>query len=640
MQDLFRKHKRAILIFIIVVIGIPFVLFFGMPGGGGSQAPVFQDAPLANIGGVPIMASEYRRNIDMALQRQSRGDKRLTIQELDQSGEADRILQQMVDSALISLEEKKRGFDVSNAFIEERMKEWQDFKTEDGKFDAAAWNAWVQARKDQKMDWRGIYADMKDSLSRQVYMNMVMASAARVPAGKIEKELEENHTKIKIKYAKIAPQIEPSAEQMQAFYDGHQESYKTPDKVLVEFIAVPLQAPVPQKALDIVKQAREGADFAQLANEQSDLKGENGGDMGWQKPAENEAAHRKALFELPAGQVSDPIYAYGSYFIYKIEEERTDEASGKREVHARQIMIKAALTDEEKAARQEQAEGLAEKVRASKDLRAVAAEAGLEVKSTGSFAIDATEIENISRMDLQTFRKAFEDAATDSEYKVVSGRDSLYVTQVLQREAGAIPPFEDVRDKVREDTIADLKQQDDYKNKVKEYADKIKGQAKSLDEIAQAFPELKLEIKETAEPFTRKDYLYKEQLYLQPTQIFDEIGSGEPGAMSGPLQDFLGETYYVQLAEKTPPTEEDKKGWDEERKQLRETAINMATNDLLEDYRLDLRERLLPKVNTSIDQKLVDQVLGRGQDDAAKPEQPAPQNPQEALNRLNAIVGD
>lgn len=648
MQDLLRKHKRAILVFIIVVIAVPFVLFFGMPGKGHPNQTEFKDAPIADVGGVPIMASEFRRRLDDVIQSRSRGENRMTIQELDKNGEADKILKQMVDSALISLEEKNRRFSVENSLVEDRMKKWRDFQTEDGKFDAAAWNAWVKGSRNQsqKQNWNTLYQDVREGISRQVYIDMVMAASARVLDSDINKELEENHTKMKIKYAKIDPAVDPTAEQIQAYYDGHKEDYKTPDQVKVDFVAVSLRPDVPQKALDLIKQAREGADFAKLATDNSDAKSSNGGDMGWQKARDDEPAHRKPLFDLAVGQVSDAIYGFNSYYIYKVEEERTDPDTNKREVHARQIMIKAELPKEELSARQAKAKAISEQADKLKDLKAAAAEAGLEVQSTDKFTKESKEIKNVSAKDVYDFRKAFEKPAEEVSYNVVSGRDNLYVTQVTEREEGVIPPIEEVREKAREDTIADLKTGDEFKNKVKEYADKIKAQAKTIDDIATLFPELKVEVKETAEPFTRKDFLYKDQLYLQTTQIYDTLGKGEPGVLGGPLQDYRGETFFVQLVEKTPPTEEDKKGWDEERKQLRDTKIRMASNDLVEDFCQNLREKELPQVKFTTNQALIDKMLGRGQEaeneEEGKKEEnkDGAQDPNHALNQINNMIGE
>lgn len=621
MQDLMRRHKRAILVFIILFMAVPFIFFFGMPSRRyqNQNRNTFQDDVVAKVGGVPILASEYRRFLEATAQRQTRpGSERPTFRELDENGTAARVLQQMVDSSLLTLQEQHRKFNVDKSLLQEQMKQWEQFRDETGKFDAAAWNAWVKAQRG--LDWNEIYSDLRKSISRQVFLSMVAAPAGHVLDREIEKQLEQNYTKLRIKYARIDPKVEPTEEQIQAEYTENQDKYKTPDQRVVEFVAIPLQPEVPAKVWDLIKQAREGADFAALADENSDLKSSQGGDMGWQTSRERELEHRKPLFNLAVGQVSDPVYAFNSYFIYKVEEERTNEETGQREVRARQIMIKAEIPEEERAKRVELAQNISAKAKESHDLKAAAEEAGLEVKRTNTFTKESNEIENVPLMDIGQFRTAFDGQTEENVYDVIAGRDNLYVAAVVEMTPGVVSPLDEIRERVLENTISKLKGQDDYKNRVKDYAEKIKSQATSVTQIPELFPELEVEIKESSE-FTRKEYfLQKDKLYLQPALIFDTLGDGPPGTMGGPVTDFLGYTYFIELLERTLPTEEDKTNWAEERKQLRDRALQTAENQMLEDYLADLRERSMADVQITYNQSVIDRILGRGEKEESAPE--------------------
>ncbi len=622
MQDFMRKHKRTILVFTLLVIIVPFVFFFGNPSTGYKSRSEMMEGNTQNIGsvgGVPITVAQFRQALDAATQRMSqRGQDRLTYQELDKSGQADKVLEQLVDSALISVKEKERSFDVEDSLAAEQMKKWNIFQDENGKFNAEAWNEWVKQSTAQ--DWNAIYKDQKTSIARQTFLDTIMAPAGEVLDSEIQKQLEENSTKIQIKYAKIEPKVEVTDEEIQKHYEGNPESYKTPDTRAVEYVTISLVPPVPQKALDVVKQAREGADFAKLADDNSDLQQKNGGDMGWQTERENDPDFRKVLFTTKVGEVTDPVLAFNSYYVYKIEEERINSDTQKREVRARQIMIKAELPADERKARDAQALAIQEKVLAGADFKTAADEAKLEVKRTGQFTKESEDIEGFPKADVRSFRMAFENKSDEKPVKVVTGRSGIYVAKVVELIPGVVQPLDAVKDKAREDTIAAKKKTDEYKAKVAEYAEKIKAQAKSLAQINELFPELGAEVKETSE-FTRKDYLFKEQVYLQTTEIFEAVARKEPGAMGGPLKDFQGNTFFVELVKKTPPTEEDKKKWDEEKKQLRDSARMAAQNALIEDYLADLRERTLPNLRFTTDQKLIDEILGRNQ----KPEgdQPA-----------------
>jgi len=67
----------------------------------------------------------------------------------------------------------------------------------------------------------------------------------------------------------------------------------------------------------------------------------------------------------------------------------------------------------------------------------------------------------------------------------------------------------------------------------------------------------------------------------------------------------------VELVQRTPPTEEDKKDWPEKRKEMRDRKMRIAENQLIEDFCTDLRERMLTQVPIRIDQAAIDDILGR-----------------------------
>jgi len=112
-------------------------------------------------------------------------------------------------------------------------------------------------------------------------------------------------------------------------------------------------------------EAREGADFADLADKNSALKAKNGGEMGgWQRETPSTPDSRKPLFKLKPGEVSDPVPGATGYFIYKVDEEQT-AADGVREVKGRQILIEAKLPDDEREKIIAKAKELSDKAKAA-----------------------------------------------------------------------------------------------------------------------------------------------------------------------------------------------------------------------------------------------------------------------------------
>jgi len=144
-------------------------------------------------------------------------------------------------------------------------------------------------------------------------------------------------------------------------------------------------------------------------------------------------------------------------------------------------------------------------------------------------------------------------------------------------------------------------------DEVKALGAKIAEQAKTLPEILAKFPEMGLDIKETKE-FTRKEYLFQQGVYLQTVEIYDALGSKEPGAFAGPLRGFRGEQYFIELLKKTAPTEDDWANvWPKEESELKKAALEAKKSELIMDYLEDLHQR--SKSQISINTEAVGKVL-------------------------------
>src|SRR5690606_23362231 len=68
--QIFRKHKRGLLIIMFLLIGVP-MLFFGVPAfqGGGQNVPGM--AVVASVGGVPVMESDFMGRLNQIAQQQA-----------------------------------------------------------------------------------------------------------------------------------------------------------------------------------------------------------------------------------------------------------------------------------------------------------------------------------------------------------------------------------------------------------------------------------------------------------------------------------------------------------------------------------------------------------------------------------------
>jgi parvulin-like peptidyl-prolyl isomerase len=642
MQDLIRKHRTAFGVVILLVIGVP-MIFFGLPNffGDGNRVSR-EEIAIGTVGDVPLKAMDFDQMI--SARRQGPDGSLKELSELEADGTVDKVLEQMVNGAIITNIEKQRGFEVGKDLLTTKLKDYQDFKDDEGNFDKKVWNDWVQ---NPAVNWNEIYASVNESISRQVFLDMALAPAGRLLESDITKELETKFSTLKVKYYAVLPVVEPTQEQMKAVYDKEvakvdgKPKYQKPDQYVVDYASFSLQVPVPPLALEIVTKARGGEDFATLADTHSALKAKNGGEMGgWQRERENESEQRKSIFKLKPGEVSDPVASSLGYYIYKVDEERTAE-DGVREVKARQIFVEAKMTEEERAAVVKKAADVVEKaktvglVAAVDEYNLTAIDGKLEIKRSPKFDRESEAVEGIGRMDLVRFRTGFETLAADTKVASIEAGQNIYVAEVVEKTPGVVPPFEEVIEDVKKDAIRDLKMQDDYKAKVKEYADKIKAQVTNIDEIPAKFPELTGVVGESDE-FKVKEFIVKipqaasgDRPFIPSEKVAAALEGREPGAFAGPIDGFGGnDAYFVQLLDRKPATEEDRKEFDAERKNIRQQRMNQAKNDLMQDLTKDLRERTNKEFLVNYDQMVLGEILGRGKPaEAPAAEAPAAEAP-------------
>lgn len=608
MQEWMHKHRRLIMFFILVFICVPFVFMFGMPSNYSSR-PQAKDNVVAQVGDVPIMESEFRRSLDAAVgMRRGQGGETPTYQQLDEDGTVQRVLENMVDASLIRMQEEKRGFNVDRSLLSNQMQKWDMFKDDKGNFNREAWNEWVGSVE----RWDEIYKDVTTSIGRQIYLSTVTAPAGRALDKEVEKELKADRVKLRVKHTKIEPTITPTEEEMKAHFDANPEMYRNPEKVNAEFLALSLAPPMPEIAPQIVDRARKGEDFVELAKQYSNLSEPVGGEMGWRAEEEFMADHLKPLFALHPGEVSDPVAGPTGYFIYKNEEERANPDTGAREVLGRQIVLNAELSAAEISERESKANDIAARLEKGEDVKAVASEFGLELKNTGLFDKTSPSVQNIPDSDLFTFRSQA-TAQKETPWKPIKCRNNIYMTHVLETQPGEMPSFEEAHDKAKDNVIAERKRTDAYKAEVSKYADRIKKEAKKLEDIKTIFPELNVTIGETQEPFTRKDSLFQYQIYVQAADIHEAFKDSQPGDLAGPLSGFFGEAWFFELVDRTDPSEEELAGLEGERETVRERMKQAAQYELMADYTKDLRERMLANVPFQQNAEVMDRILGRGE---------------------------
>ncbi len=123
----------------------------------------------------------------------------------------------------------------------------------------------------------------------------------------------------------------PSATHLRDYYDSHPEQFTEPERVRLSMILLKIDPSAPavawEQALalaqDILKQAKSGADFAELARRHSDHESaRDGGDMGYRHRGMLPPGVEKQLDQLAPGATSEPFRLLEGMAVFRLVERR------------------------------------------------------------------------------------------------------------------------------------------------------------------------------------------------------------------------------------------------------------------------------------------------------------------------------
>ena len=631
-----RKHQRPLIILIFSGVIFTFV-FWGMgdPGtfvqsltGAGQQGP----GVLGSVGGEPITGEEFNRALDRIRQQQAQfGGEFPTNQELWEQGAVWAAWDDIVNDKLFEVYAQRDGFTYQRPFLVEQLKNMPDFQLPDGSFDARAWNEWVAS---PRVDWPFWYEQQTRNLNRRLLAERILASARVNESGLRERFALEN-TELTLRYTALEPPISPTDEEIRAKYEEDPTQFYHPQEWEVSFVRVPLEPDVSQDLEAIESLAASGESFESLAEIYADQPlNAARSEIGWVELNENLPELRQPLLDLAVGETSEAIRSGTGYLLYKVLEERFEEvapaadaetaadeenndeaAETIRSVRVEQLVLRPQLDPETRERRTALAESMLARAQAGEDLEELAAAQGFEVESAGPFDNQAPDVEGVPQSDFFTFRGAFREPLVEGEYAdLIRATQGLYIARVDEKPERRPRALEDVYDQVRERVVQERQASQEYREEVRELGIEVSEAVDSLDEIAEAFPDLSVHIDRT-EPFTTGTFSYATGIRWNVHEVAAAAAELEPGEMGGPFRDFIGQSvYFVELIDKTPPGEEVwAEVWPERREQMLQNARMQAQNQQFEDYLLYLRERAVEELAVTRNDAMIFRHLGLDQ---------------------------
>jgi peptidyl-prolyl cis-trans isomerase D len=619
---------RIFLGVVVLVLGGSMLLYLvpQTPGTGEAATDT-----VAKVGDQTVTLGEVRQQLAQIEQRNQ-------VPKPLESLYARQILNQLVFEKEIEYEAKRLGIGVSDQERADRIKLYVPGAFVNGTFVGMdRYAAEVQARFQLTVP---VFEELiRQGLLEEKFRKRV-TDGISVGPGELQDEFRYKNEKIKLNYAVIKPEelaakINPTDAEIKAEYEKNKSRYQIPEKRVVRYglldttqmrrniqvsddqLKVQYQNNIQQyqvpnrvhaehilfmtvgktdaevdeikkKAEDVLKQAKKGAKFEDLAKKYSEDPGskDKGGDLGWITQGQTVPEFEKTAFGLDKGQISDLVKTQYGFHIIKVLDKETartktfDEV--KESLRAPMVLQQA---DQQAA---DAADKLAKAIRQSNKvaLDDLAKQYQLAVSQTRP--VSATdpilELGNSKEVKDAIFRLRQNELSlpirTDRGYVVLS------VQQITPAHPGSL-------EEVREQVVNDLKQEEAGKL-AKTKSEELAKRVKAGEKFEAAAKALGLEAK-TSDLISRNDSISGAASGKQLGEAFQM----KPGDVAAPMS--LGNTwmvYRVETKEEANPND-----FEKQKKSLAEQLLQTKRSVAYEAFKTALDNRLKQegKVNLNTD---------------------------------------
>jgi peptidyl-prolyl cis-trans isomerase D len=386
------KHNRWVKISMTILLAFICLsmLTYLIPGMGGAMSSGSPDS-VATVGGESISLLEVQRHLNMVLHGQN-------PPEMLKGLYAKQVLDQMIFSRALDLEAQRLGISVTSQEESDRIKQLLPSAFEGGGFAKDRYVAEVQNRLGMSVP--EFESFLRDDMLMEKFRRLVTASVSVSPS-EIENEFRRRNEKVQIEYvlvkpAELASSIHPTDAELSAYYSKNAGRYQVPEKRSARYALLDLAklresatvsddalrtyynahldqykvenrahvehilfktigktdaeiAEIRQKAEDVLKKAKSGANFEDLAQKYSedDATKTKGGDLGWIVEKQTVPEFEQAAFSVPKGSVSDLVKTQYGFHIIKVLDRETAHTKPFEEVRGSIVPL---LTDQKLSA--------------------------------------------------------------------------------------------------------------------------------------------------------------------------------------------------------------------------------------------------------------------------------------------------
>jgi peptidyl-prolyl cis-trans isomerase D len=526
MFDLFRSRDKAIRIMLGVLLGLVALSMLTYLIPNYDTGNTANDQVVAQVGKEVITTSEVQKTLQNTMR-----NRQLPAEIMPNF--VPQVVQDLITERALAYEAQRLGYQVTDQELSDTIKQMAPSLFPGGSFVGKEAYAAMLAQQNLSI------GEFEDSLRRQILVNRlrnVAVEGVLVTPAEIDQEYKKKNERIKLQWVllkadlytkesqptadeiktyydankanymtperrnlailladqtKLEQSITPTDAQLQAMYNQNKEQYRTQERVDVRHILFKTEgkpateeAAIKAKAQDVLKQARAGTDFAELAKKYSEDPGsaQNGGLYSGVTRGQMVAEFEQAAFALKPGQISDLVKTQYGYHI--VQGVKHDEA------HLRTFdEVKGELAPQFKKQRAtEQMQQIADKAQAAlqKDPahpEKVAADLGMELIQANGVESGKPVPQIGAAPDFEQSILTLKKGEISSPVALPNDRIALAVaTDVMPpRPAG----LEEVQNQIR-DLMVRNRSNKAVQDHARELADKVKAAGGDLEKVAKS----------------------------------------------------------------------------------------------------------------------------------------------------------
>nr|CDQ36321.1 Peptidyl-prolyl cis-trans isomerase D [Virgibacillus halodenitrificans] len=431
-----------------------------------------------------------KRAVEMQVQRAIRSGQVPPDQERELRKQ---VIDQLISTELLDQYAEEGGMHLSDAQIDRLIVSRPEFQDSEGNFSQDVFSNRLSQAGYTPLSFR---RELRSDMKRQQLQQGIGLSTLVLPGEAKRLQALENQTR-DFRYAALTANdldtpVEVSRDDMQDYYDAHQDQYQRPEQVKIAYVVLDQQEVAQDvdvdeqqlrdayaeerqdaprevahimvdygdersrdEAMTRIEEAQnkldDGEDFAAVAAEYSDdsASADQGGDLGVINRGFLGEAFDDAAFSLGEGDVSSIVDGGDGLHLIKVTDIDFPSFDEKRDQLAEKVRL-----DNSSDAFNEQVQALEDQSYAAEDLQSVADELGLEMQTSDWVSRDSVDgvLAEPGVMDAAFSEDVLENGYNSDVLELDDQRRA--VVRVTDHRDATTLPLDDVKDQVREATQA------------------------------------------------------------------------------------------------------------------------------------------------------------------------------------------